>query len=124
MIAQLILCVTYDRGVLRMSDKMTTQSAELSDIHALMAQCYIKKQFPLIGGLHGTLMQEKTVIASWNYPSVITGMEYSTVNTSWNHASVITVWNTPQSLLAPHLSHHWYEIFHSHRSLEPHLSRH
>ena len=28
----------------------------------LMAQYCIKKQFPLIGGLHSTLMQEKVVI--------------------------------------------------------------
>ena len=48
--------IIYNRHVLHLSDKMIIESGELSDKHILMAQYYIKKQLPLIGGLHSTLL--------------------------------------------------------------------
>jgi len=45
-----------------MSDKMVIGTGEPSDKCMLMAQYCIKKQFPLIGRLHSTLMQEEVEI--------------------------------------------------------------
>ena len=64
----------------------------------LMAQYCIKKQFPLIGGLHSTLMQEKVVIGcTTNTIQVIHCQKRShwiTVSTKWCQAGQVNVYDT------------------------------
>ena len=57
------LWITFDRHILQMTDKAVLECGEeLSDRHIQMAQSIIKKQFPLLGGLRNTLLQEQVVI--------------------------------------------------------------
>ena len=90
--------VTHDRHVLRLSDKMIIESGELSDKRMLMAQYCIKKRFPLIGGLHSTLMQEKVVIGcTTNTIQFIHCQKRShwiTVSTKWCQAGQVNVYDT------------------------------
>ena len=52
--------VQYDRTRLNLNDKIILQRGdELSDKHIQYAQKLIKEQFPFIGGLFSTLLQEK-----------------------------------------------------------------
>ena len=52
--------VRCHRGVLRFNDKVILQNGgELSDKHIQFAQKLIKEQFPLIGGLCSTLLQDR-----------------------------------------------------------------
>ena len=51
---------TFERCVLLVSDKVLIENGEeLTDKHMQFTQCIIKKQFPSIGGLHSTLLQDK-----------------------------------------------------------------
>ena len=90
--------VTYDRHVLRMSDKIIIESGELSDKHISMGQYCIKKQFPLIGGLNSTLLQEKIVIGcTANTIQVIHCQKrrhWITVSTKWCKAGQLNVYDT------------------------------
>ena len=51
------LWITFDRHILSMTDKEVLEQEELSDRYIQMAQSIIKKQFPLLEGLHYTLLQ-------------------------------------------------------------------
>ena len=46
------LWIMFDRHILSMTDKAVLEQAELSDRYIQMAQSIIKKQFPLLEGLH------------------------------------------------------------------------
>ena len=51
---------TFERCVLLVSDKVLIENGEeLTDKHMQFTQCMIKKQFPSIGGLYSTLLQDK-----------------------------------------------------------------
>ena len=51
---------TFERCVFQVSDKVLIENgAELTDKHMQFAQCMIKKQFPSVGGLNSTLLQDK-----------------------------------------------------------------
>ena len=79
---------------------MIIESGELSNKHVSMAQYCIKKQFPLIGGLHiqSTLMQEKVVIGcTANTIQVIHCQKrrlWITVSTKWCWTGQVNVYDT------------------------------
>ena len=73
------------------SDKMIIESGELSD-NMLMAQYCIKKQFPLIGGLHSTLMQEKVVIGCTTNNSSHSLSKKESLDNSFN--KVVSGWSS------------------------------
>ena len=51
---------TFGRCVLHVSDKVLIENGtELTDKHIQFAQCMIKNQCPLVGGLYSTLLQDK-----------------------------------------------------------------
>ena len=52
---------------------MLEHGEELSDRHIQMAQSVIKKQFPLLGGLRNTLLQEQIVTVNTIQIVVIKG---------------------------------------------------
>ena len=57
---QSALWTTFERCVFQVSDKVLIENgAELTDKHMQFAQCMIKKQFPSVGGLNSTLLQDK-----------------------------------------------------------------
>ena len=52
--------VTYDRNTLKHSDKKIIEDgSQLTDKHIQLAQTLIRGQFPRIGGLQSTLLQER-----------------------------------------------------------------
>ena len=52
--------ITYNRNILKHSDKKITEDgSQLTDKYIRLVQTLIKGQFPKIGGLQSTLLQER-----------------------------------------------------------------
>jgi len=93
------LWITFDRHILQMTDKAVLECGEeLSDRHIQMAQSIIKKQFPLLGGLRNTLLQEQVVIGcTVNAVQIVhcnKRKHWITVTTKWCQKNKVNVYDT------------------------------
>ena len=92
------LWITFDRYILQMTDKAVLEHGEeLSDRHIQMAQSIIKKQFPLLGGLRNTLLQEQIVIGcTVNTIQTVhcnKRKQWVTVTTKWCQSNKVNVYD-------------------------------
>ena len=63
--------ITHGNHTLKLSDKVAIErDEELTDKHMQMAQHLVKIQFPVIGGLESTLLQQKNKKGTWTMNTV------------------------------------------------------
>ena len=63
--------ITHGNHTLKLSDKVAIeQGKEMTDKHMQMAQNLVKIQFPVVGGLQSTLLQQKNKKGTWTMNTV------------------------------------------------------
>ena len=63
--------ITHGNHTLKLSDKMAIeQGGEMTDKHMQMAQHLVRIQFPVVGGLQSTLLQQKKKKGTWTMSTV------------------------------------------------------
>ena len=95
------MLTAFERCVLQVSDKVLIENgAELTDKHMQFAQCMIKKQFPSVGGLNSTLLQDKPSLFGSRTANTIQIVHckkrrhWITVSTKWCKGDHVAVYDS------------------------------
>ena len=93
--------VTFERCVLYTTDKLLIENgSELTDKHIHFAQSIIKSQYPSLGGLHSTLLQEKPYLRGCRTANTIQIVyckkrrHWVTVSTKWCNGDEVAVYDS------------------------------